>query len=491
MDLKWTRFKPWERVSSGEFEDNGWQDRNAITRLAQLKSVLDGVASSELLGEIEAGLGRCGMSIRLNPYILCLIDWSRAETDPIRRQFLPMRCEQEDDHPCLEVDSLAERRHSPVTSIVHRYPDKVLFLVTSVCPVYCQYCTRSYAVGQDTQLIQKDHVTSAQNWLPALDYIRSHPQIEDVVVSGGDLARLKPAHVRSLGNALLDIEHVRRIRLATKVLSVQPMKILSDHDWLAAVLELVARARSTFKDVCLHTHFNHPNEVTAVVEAAMRRLHEHGVFVRNQSVLLRGVNDDAATLRSLIKRLGRINIHPYYVYLCDMVKATEHFRLPLRAAQRLEKEVRGATAGFNTPLFIVDTPSGKRDVHSAEFHESEYGVSGFVSSTVAAGQVRYYFDPIRSLGYGAARKWARPDARQSILALIAAKAQPSTLVLAANGARSFAPPKRIGGRPPREISVRPAGHASEPPHERRHCQEPLRARATAAAESRGAQSAEG
>jgi len=491
MDLKWTRFKPWERVSSGEFEDNGWQDRNAITRLAQLKSVLDGVASSEVLGEIEAGLGRSGMSIRLNPYILCLIDWSRAETDPIRRQFLPMRCEQEDDHPCLEVDSLAERRHSPVTSIVHRYPDKVLFLVTSVCPVYCQYCTRSYAVGQDTQLIQKDHVTSAQNWLPALDYIRSHPQIEDVVVSGGDLARLKPAHVRSLGNALLDIEHVRRIRLATKVLSVQPMKILSDHDWLAAVLELVARARSTFKDVCLHTHFNHPNEVTAVVEAAMRRLHEHGVFVRNQSVLLRGVNDDAATLRSLIKRLGRINIHPYYVYLCDMVKATEHFRLPLRAAQRLEKEVRGATAGFNTPLFIVDTPSGKRDVHSAEFHESEYGVSGFVSSTVAAGQVRYYFDPIRSLGYGAARKWARPDARQSILALIAAKAQPSTLVLAANGARSFAPPKRIGGRPPREISVRPAGHASEPPHERRHCQEPLRARATAAAESRGAQSAEG
>ena len=223
----------------------------------------------------------------------------------------------------------------------------------------------------------------------------------------------------------------------------------------------------------------------------MRRLHENGVFVRNQSVLLRGVNDDATTLRSLIKRLGRINIHPYYVYLCDMVKATEHFRLPLRAAQRLEKEVRGATAGFNTPLFIVDTPSGKRDVHSAEFHESEYGVSGFVSSTVAAGQVRYYFDPIRSLGYGAARKWARPDARQSILALIAAKAQPSTLVLAANGARSFAPPKRIGGRPPREISVRPAGHASEPPHERRHCQEPLRARATAAAESRGAQSAEG
>jgi lysine 2,3-aminomutase len=489
MYLEWARFKPWEGVSSGEFEDNGWQERNAITRLPQLKAALEGVVSSDVIGEIEAGLSKTGMSIRLNPYMLCLIDWSHAETDPIRRQFLPMRCEQEEDHPCLELDSLAERRHSPVTSIVHRYPDKVLFLVTSVCPVYCQYCTRSYAVGQDTRLIQKDHVTSAQNWLPALDYIRSRPQIEDVVVSGGDLARLKPAHVRSLGNALLDIEHVRRIRLATKVLSVQPMKLLSDHDWLAAVLELVARGRSMFKDVCLHTHFNHPNEVTAMVEAAMRRLHEHGVFVRNQAVLLRGVNDDADTLRSLIKRLGRINIHPYYVYLCDMVKATEHFRLPLRAAQRLEKEVRGTTAGFNTPLFIVDTPSGKRDVHSPEFHDSEYGVSGFVSPAVAAGQMRYYFDPIRSLGYEAANEWARPDARQSILALIAAKAQPSMLVVTANGAGSIANQKRVRRNPAREMPVRSTEHPSEPLHGGRHCKEPLRARGNPAAQAHGAQPA--
>src|SRR3984893_13754590 len=296
MCLEWARFKPWDEVTPSEFEDNAWQDRNAITRVSQLKTVLDGIVSSDVLEEIEAVLSKTGMSIRLNPYMICLIDWSNAETDPIRRQFLPMRCEQEHDHPCLEVDSLAERRHSPVTSIVHRYPDKVLFLVTSVCPVYCQYCTRSYAVGQDTQLIQKDHVTSAQNWLPALDYIRSHPQIEDVVVSGGDLARLKPAHVRSLGNALLDIEHVHRIRLATKVLSVQPMKLLSDHEWLNAVLELVMRGRALFKDVCVHSNFNHPNEVTPMVEAAMRRLHEHGVFVRNQAVLLRGVNDDTATL---------------------------------------------------------------------------------------------------------------------------------------------------------------------------------------------------
>jgi lysine 2,3-aminomutase len=416
----WTRFKPWAQTPRSMFEDNAWQDRNAVTRLPQLQAALEGVVSSDVIGDIEAGLAKAGMSIRLNPYMISLIDWSRADSDPIRRQFLPMYSEQEDDHPGLQIDSLEEQAHSPVPSIVHRYPDKVLFLVTSVCPVYCQYCTRSYAVGQSTQLIEKDHVTSAQNWAPALDYIRSQPQIEDVVVSGGDLSRLKPAHVRALGNALLEIEHVRRIRLATKVISVQPMKILTDHDWFDAVVEIAERGRSMFKEVCIHTHFNHPNEVTPLVEAAMQRLHLKGVFVRNQTVLLRGINDDATTLRTLIRKLGRVNIHPYYVYLCDMVKATEHFRLPLKTAQRLEKEVRGTTAGFNTPLFIADTPSGKRDVHSAEFYDGNYGVAGFVSPAVAPGRMRYYFDPIRSLSVAAAQEWAAPDAHGTILARLAA-----------------------------------------------------------------------
>jgi lysine 2,3-aminomutase len=416
MYADWKRFMPWESVSPDDFNHHQWQDKNSVTRLEQLQDVLDGVVPSEVFDDIQAGLMHVGMSIRLNPYMLSLIDWSDAKADPIRRQFLPMRSEQEEDHPCLSIDSLEERNHSPVPSLVHRYPDKVLFLVTSVCPVYCQYCTRSYAVGQDTKLIQKDHVTSAQNWAPALDYIRANPQIEDVVVSGGDFGRMKPAHVRTLGNALLDIEHIRRIRFATKVISVQPMKILSDHDWFGALTDIVARGRAMFKDVVVHTHFNHPREVTPLVEQAMRRLHEKGVFVRNQAVLLRGVNDDAATLKSLIKRLSRVNIHPYYVYLCDMVKGTEHFRVPLKTAQRLEKEVRGTTAGFNTPLFIVDTPVGKRDVHSAEFHDSRYGVAAFVSSVVDPGRLCHYFDPIRSLSHAGAKAWSEPGARDTILA---------------------------------------------------------------------------
>ena len=306
--------------------------------------------------------------------------------------------------------------------LVHRYPDKVLFLVTAVCPVYCQYCTRSYAVGTDTPLVHKEHVTSAKNWAGAIDYIRAHPQIEDIVISGGDVSRLKAANVRELGNALLDIEHVRRIRFATKTLAVQPMKFLSDDEWTGAILDVVERGRAMFKDVVIHTHFNHPREVTPVVEQAMRKLHARGVTVRNQAVLLRGVNDDAPTLRALIKKLGRVNIHPYYVYLCDMVKGTEHFRVPIDQAQQLEKEVRGTTAGFNTPLFIVDTPAGKRDVHSAEFHDYTYGVSAFVAPMVAPGRHFHYFDPLRSLSYAGRRAW-RAKPRDEIIGSIRSAAE--------------------------------------------------------------------
>jgi lysine 2,3-aminomutase len=442
MSSAWQKFAPWKDVSAEEFENSSWQDKNAVIRVPQLEAALKGVVNPDLFREIDAGLLKVGMSIRLNPYIISLIDWDEVETDPIRRQFLPLLSELEPDHPCLVVDSLEEQDHSPVEGLVHRYPDKVLFLVTAVCPVYCQYCTRSYAVGMDTQLIQKEHVTSAKNWEGALDYIRTHPQIEDVVVSGGDVSRLKPANLRELGNALLDIEHIRRIRFATKAVAVQPMKFLSDAEWTGALLSVVERGRDMFKEVCVHTHFNHPNEVTPLVERVMRLLHAKGVTVRNQAVLLRGVNDNVETLRTLIRKLGRVNIHPYYVYLCDMVKGTEHFRLPLSTAQQFEKELRGSTAGFNTPLFIVDTPAGKRDVHSSEFHDRRFGVSAFVAPIVAPGKQFNYFDPLRSLGPAGRAAWTAKS-RDEILADVrgAASAQPVPF----NPPRPYEPERRVNG----------------------------------------------
>jgi lysine 2,3-aminomutase len=356
------------------------------------------------------------MSLRITPYILSLIDWSAVESDPIRRQFLPMHFELEEDHPCLSVDSLSERETSPVSGLVHRYPTKVLFLATSVCPVYCQYCTRSYAVGQDTLALQKEHVASARNWGPALDYIRGHAEIEDVVLSGGDVARLKPAVITRLGIALLEIPHIRRLRLATKSLCVEPMKVLNDDAWFRAIVDLVEQGRRLFKDVCLHTHFNHPSEVTDLVEAGMRRLHSEGVHVRNQAVLLRGVNDDALTQIELMAELGRNNIHPYYVYTCDMVLGTEHFRVPLKTAQLLEKQVRGTTTGFNTPLYVVDAPGGggKRDVHSAEFENAQLGIHGFRAPAIDPSRIYFYLDPLRSLSEAARAAWCGTEAGQII-----------------------------------------------------------------------------
>jgi lysine 2,3-aminomutase len=388
---------PWKDVPQDTFDNHAWQDKHSIFRIPQLEEALQGTVPTELIGEITSAVRMVNMAIRLTPYVMELIDWNNLETDPIRRQFLPILSELEPDHSRLVVDSLREQKHSPVTGLVHRYPDKVLFLATSVCPVYCQFCTRSYAVGGDTPQLQKEKVASTKNWDVALDYIRENPEIEDVVVSGGDSARLKPANLKLLGNALLDIPHVRRIRFATKALAVQPMKFVSDTAWVDALVEIVSRGRDEFKHVCIHTHLNHPREVTPIVEQAMRQLHQHGVLVRNQTVLLRGVNDDAATLRDLIKKLGRVNIHPYYAYLCDMVKGTEHFRLALHEAQKLEKEIRGSTAGFNTPLFIVDTPAGKRDVHSWETYDRSLGVSSFAAPAVSNGTLHHYYDPIRSL----------------------------------------------------------------------------------------------
>jgi lysine 2,3-aminomutase len=403
-----------------QFLDHIWQDKNAIISIEQLEAKLTGCVRPGVIRDIQEGLTKAGMSIRLTPYVMELIDWDNAETDPIRRQFIPMRSELEDDHPCLTVDSLEERATSPVRNLVHRYPDKVLFLATAMCPVYCQYCTRSYAVGQDTLALKKDNVATASGWTEALEYIRANPTVEDVVVSGGDIARLKAKNIATLGNALIEIEHVRRIRLATKAVSVQPMKFLLDDEWFKAIADVAARARERFKSVFLHTHFNHPREVTPLVEAAMRRIFAEGIHVRNQSVLLRGVNDSSRTLAELVKGLGRINIQSYYVYACDMVVGCEHFRVPLQEMQSLEREVRGVTAGFNTPLFVVDAPGGggKRDVHSYEYHDDKYGVIGFRAPAVNPDRMYFYFDPLRKLSEVAQSEWRTVGGRDAILACL-------------------------------------------------------------------------
>jgi lysine 2,3-aminomutase len=189
-----------------------------------------------------------------------------------------------------------------------------------------------------------------------------------------------------------------------------PMKLLTDDAWVDALTRVVDKGRSLRKDVAVHTHFNSPSEITEVTEAAIGRLFERGIVVRNQTVLMRGVNDSVETMTLLVKRLAYIHVHPYYVYVHDMVQGVEDLRTSVGMALDIEKHVRGVTAGFNTPTFVVDAPEGggKRDVHSYEYYDRETGVSVYAAPSVKPGQLFTYFDPLHQLPLEAQQRWAEP-----------------------------------------------------------------------------------
>jgi lysine 2,3-aminomutase len=217
---------------------------------------------------------------------------------------------------------------------------------------------------------------------------------------------------------------VRRIRWATKMPAVMPQKLLTDAAWLDALTRIADKARALHKDVMVHTHFNHPDEITSITRAGVGKLFERGITVRNQSVLMRGVNDTPAIMGLLVKRLCYINVHPYYVYVHDMVKGVEDLRTTVATGAHVEKQLRGLTAGFNTPTVVVDTPGGgKRDVHSYEHYDRATGISVYVSPVVHPGQYFCYFDPIHLLSPEAQARWRDPAEQEAMIesALAAAR----------------------------------------------------------------------
>jgi lysine 2,3-aminomutase len=238
------------------------------------------------------------------------------------------------------------------------------------------------------------------------------------VISGGDTYQLAPKNVTAIGDALLAIPHVRRLRFATKGPAVMPMKILTDRAWTDAIVGVVDRGRKAGKEVVIHTHFNSPNEISWITQRAMNLLFERGVTVRNQSVLIRGVNDDPATMQLLVRRLSWINVHPYYVYMHDLVKGVEDLRTTVQTSIDIEKYVRGSTAGFNTPLFICDAPGGggKRDVHSFDYYDRENGIVVYSAPSVKPGAHFVYFDPIDALAPDAQARWRNPAVAEEMIA---------------------------------------------------------------------------
>jgi lysine 2,3-aminomutase len=407
----WRAIPAYADVGTAEFLDHRWQAKHSITNIPKLLATLSGLVSEAFVADAQRGFERAPMSVRVSPYLLSLIDWQNPYDDPLRAQFIPLGSRLLPDHPRLDLDSLHERVDMPVPGLTHRYVDKALFLALDTCPVYCRFCTRSYAVGIDTEEVEKFQLkVNAERWDQTFAYIRSRPELEDIVVSGGDAYQLRAEQITQIGETLLNIDHVRRMRYATKGLAVMPQKILTDDAWVDALTRVVEEGRRRHKEVVIHTHFNHPREITEITRAAMNKLAERGITVRNQTVLQRKVNDSAATMTLLVRRLSYVNVHPYYVYMHDLVKGVEDLRTTLATGLEIEKEIRGATAGFNTPTVVVDAPGGggKRDAHSYEHYNRTTGVSVYTAPAVHPGMVYFYFDPIDLLPPEGRARWADP-----------------------------------------------------------------------------------
>lgn len=422
----WRRIPAFADVDEGTFLDHRWQMKNTITRPEKLLAAVAGLASEGFLKDAAEGFRKAPMAVRVSPYMLSLIDWENPYDDPIRRQFIPTESTRLPDHPKLTFDSLGEQGDAPVPGLTHRYPDKALFLALDTCPVYCRFCTRSYAVGPDQEMVEKVSLkASPKRWEDIFAYVASRPELEDIVISGGDSWNLRASQIETLGDRLLGIPHVRRMRFASKGPAVMPQKVLSDDDWFRALVDVVKKGRAFGKDVMLHTHFNHPNEITEITRRAMQRLFSEGVHIRNQTVLQRGVNDDAETQVLLARRCAWVNVHPYYVYQHDLVKGVEELRTTVAAALDIEKQVRGSTAGFNTPTFVVDAPGGggKRDIHSFEHYDRTTGISVYTAPSVKPGRFFFYFDPIDQLPPEGQARWADPAQHQVMVDEALAAAQ--------------------------------------------------------------------
>lgn len=414
----WKKIPAYKSISSDEFLDHKFQMRNTINRPDKLLNAVQDLVPQSFHDDVAEGFKHSPMSVRVSPYLLSLIDWDNPYEDPLRKQFIPVASKLLPSHPRLTLDSLGEQADAPVPGLTHRYRDKALFLTLDTCPVYCRFCTRSYAVGIDTEDVEKVSLKAkGDRWDKVFAYIGSRPELEDIVISGGDSYNLRASQIRLIGETLLNLPNIRRIRFATKGPAVMPQKILTDDDWIRELFWVVNHGRQLHKEVVLHTHFNHPNEITAITKTAMDKLFANGVIVRNQSVLQKGVNDTVDSMRTLVRRLGYCNVQPYYVYLHDLVQGVEDLRTTVQTGIELEKRVRGDVAGFNTPTFVCDAPGGggKRAVHSYEHYNRQTGIAVYTSPAVKPGFF-VYFDPIESLSASMQEAWQDKDKQEAMIA---------------------------------------------------------------------------
>jgi lysine 2,3-aminomutase len=433
VEPDWRRFPGWAHVTEAQWRDAQWQRVNCVKNVKQLRKVAGDLLTDKFYDDLAADQEKFAtMSMLIPPQMFNTMAVDAALTpdefteaflaDPVRRYMLPVSSDRDPrwpSHPHSQRDSLHEAEMWVVEGLTHRYPTKVLAEMVSTCPQYCGHCTRMDLVGNSTPLIDKHKLSlkPVDRQDQMIEYLKKTPGVRDVVVSGGDVANVPWPQLESFLMRLLDIETVRDIRLATKALAGLPQHWIQPR--VVEGLERVARTASRRGvNLAIHTHVNHAQSVTPLVAEAARTALEVGVRdVRNQGVLMKGVNATPDDLLDLCFALqGEANILPYYFYMCDMIPNAEHWRVSVWEAQELQHAIMGYLPGYATPRIVCDVPYvGKRWVHQLEGYDRELGISywtknyrtGIELEDPEALDRRYpYYDPISTLSETGQKWWA-------------------------------------------------------------------------------------
>jgi lysine 2,3-aminomutase len=329
---------------------------------------LPAMCSSELR-EIKKVIETYPMFI--SPYYLSLV---KNKNDAIYKQCIPSIEELKDN---LEEDPLSEEMMSPVACIVHRYPDRVLFTISSKCAMYCRFCTRKRKVGTEKMSITKKRILSG------IDYIASHPEIRDVILSGGDPLMLEDNELKWILKELRSIRHVEIIRIGTRIPCTLPQRITPE----------LCNMLKEFHPLYINTHFNHPDEITEESAEACNMLANAGIPLGNQSVLLKGVNDSPEIMKKLVQKLLTIRVKPYYIYQADMVRGTNHFRTKVEKGLEIIKNLRGWTSGLAIPHYVIDAPEGGGKIPVLPDYMKKYKRNGKVILRDYKDNEHVYIDP--------------------------------------------------------------------------------------------------
>jgi len=337
--LDYQQFPLYKEVNPLDWEDWHWQIKHRIRTKEELAQIITLTADEER--GIEKARGRLSMAV--TPYWATLID-PEDPACPIRRQAVPVK-DESSVSPHEMTDPCAEDRDSPAPHLVHRYPDRVLLLATEQCAMYCRHCTRRRLVG-DHEATQDEQ--SPSRFDAAIEYIKQNRKIRDVLISGGDPLTLEDEELERLIQKVRSISHVEFLRLGTRVPVTLPQRIT----------EKLAMMLKKYSPLWISIHFNHPKEITKRCKIACDMLSEAGIPLGSQTVLLKGINDRPYIMKRLMQELLQVRVRPYYIYQCDPVRGTQHFRTPVAVGINIIEKLRGHTSGYAVPTYVIDGPGG-------------------------------------------------------------------------------------------------------------------------------------